>query len=401
MNTGKRKGLRAACLLTALVGVLMPWYASAVEMTMAMRYQGEASGRFQNMTPAEEFCSIWPMACSELGVSGKYTADLPLKYEKRWTNRAPEVRDRWYIKLPAARKVDVVSDSGNRFTLDFSFQAIYQLVVRTSSTGYAPGERDATSGCSGGPSVYRPARSIFSWRPKDPQAGGACYNFETRFFQEESVGRVDAFAVHYALLMPRPIGMPQGIYRGSLRYSIGPGGDLDFGTGLIGLGDDQLTIHFELDVQHDLYLNFPPGSERAVLEPPGGWGAWLGGRGAPSRLYRDLPMRIWSSGPIKIYKRCQHELGGICGLRESSGHMVPVQVAVTLPAGMQHNGSPINRVAVPTHQAAALQIDAIDTVWNRPGQLHFEVAGSDVPSMLAHPGSRYEGLVTVVFEAQL
>lgn len=398
MNTSTRKWLRAAGLLTALVGMLMPGYAPAIEMTMVMQYRGEASGRFRSVTKSDEYCAVWPTSCAN---SSYYVADLPLKYEKRWTNRAPDLRDRWYIKIPAARKVDVVSESGHSYTLDFSFRALSQVVVRTSATGYPPVTPHPQNGCSAITSVHDRSRSRFIWELKDPQSAAPCYNFETNFFEEESDGRVDMFGARYMLVMPRPIGMPQGIYRGSLTYSIGPGGDFDFGTGVTGLSDDQLTIHFELDVKHDLYLQFPPGSDRAVLEPPGGWSAWLGGRGAPSRLYRDLPMRIWSSGPIKIYKRCQYELGGICGLRESSGHMVPVQVAVSLPTGMQHNGSPINKVTVPTHEAAALQIEAVDTVWNRPGQLHFEVVGSDVPSMLAHPGSRYEGLVTIVFEAQL
>lgn len=67
------------------------------------------------------------------------------------------------------------------------------------------------------------------------------------------------------------------MYRGSLTYTIGPGGDFDFGNNVTGLSGDTLVINFELDVQHAFIFEFPPGSERAVLEPKGGWQAWLDG----------------------------------------------------------------------------------------------------------------------------
>lgn len=71
------------------------------------------------------------------------------------------------------------------------------------------------------------------------------------------------------------------MYRGSLTYTIGPGGDFDFGNNVTGLSGDTLVINFELDVQHAFIFEFPPGSERAVLEPKGGWQAWLDGGQPP------------------------------------------------------------------------------------------------------------------------
>lgn len=384
-----------------LLMVLLPGLGWAAEVTLAMRYRGEASGKFENMTPPAEFCAVWPARCRYLGDS-TFSVDLPIRYQKAWVSAQGDGRANWFVQMPSARAVQVVSDSGHHYTLDFTFTAIAQQVIRVGSSGGVPSTPSPTqSGCrlveSGFDNGNRWSR--FLWGINAPQSPQGCFALGNAF--GVSIGQVEHFGARYSLIMPRPIGMPQGIYRGSVTYSIGPGGDFDFGDQVSDLSDSQLTVNFELDVQHDLYMQFPPGSDRAVLEPPGGWMAWLGGRGVPSRLYRDLPLRIWSSGPIKLYKRCQYELGGICGIRESGGHMVPVQVAVTLPAGMQHNGGPIERLTVPTHEAAALQIEPVSTVWNQPGHLHFEVAGSDVPSMLAHPGSRYEGLVTVVFEAQM
>lgn len=390
MNLCKRIGpvLLALCSSWPLVG----W---SVDLDVRMRYRGEREGRFENMTPPAAFCSVWPAAC-QLN-NNRYTADLPITYSKTIVNQANDLRDRHYIQLPGERLVSVVSDSGQQYTLTFRLRGVSQklLNARNRVSG------DARGGCTLVLAIRGSSHTQFRWTvntPNEPQPCHDTTNTNVGLVTDVDVGQ---FGVNYELIMPRPIGMPQGIYRGSVEYSIGPGGDFDFGNAVSNLNDNRLTVNFELDVQHDLYLQFPPGSDRAVLEPPGGWMAWLGGRGTPSRLYRDLPLRIWSTGPIKLYKRCQYELASICGLRESNGHMVPVQVAVTLPAGMQHNGNAITRVPIPTHEAAALQVEPISTVWNQPGQLHFEVAGSDVPSMLARPGSRYEGLVTVVFEAQL
>ncbi|EJT83335.1 hypothetical protein KI429_16175 [Pseudomonas shirazica] len=48
-----------------------------------------------------------------------------------------------------------------------------------------------------------------------------------------------------------------------------------------------------------------------------------------------------------------------------------------------------------------MAFESVTPVLNRPGQLHFTVGPEDVKAMLGHPGSRYEGLVTVVFDAEL
>jgi len=370
--------------------------SQAIDMTLTMRYRGQPDGRFENVTPPAAFCAVWPAACTQ---GNNYTADLPITYNKTIINQAPDIRDRHFIQMPGERQVEVVNDNGARYTLTFRIRALSQHLRRLTQNGRLAAS--ARGGCQMIIGVSNTTRTQFRWSINNPSAPQACHEVTDTNLGLTNDVAVSQFGVNYELIMPRPIGMPQGIYRGSIAYSIGPGGEFDFGNAVTDLNASQLRVHFELDVQHDLYLQFPPGSDRAVLEPPGGWMAWLGGRGAPTRLYRDLPLRIWSTGPIKLYKRCQYELGGLCGLRENAGHMVPVQVAVTLPASMQHNGAPISKQAIPTREAAALKIEPTSTVWNQPGQLHFEVAGSDIPSMLDHPGSRYEGLVTVVFEAQL
>ncbi|MBF8748747.1 MULTISPECIES: hypothetical protein [Pseudomonas putida group] len=371
-----------------------PLQGNAVEIDVKMRYRGDPSGRFENVTPPGDYCAVWPHRCQS-GIP-PFVVDLPITYQKDHIGNAPDVRDRHYVKMPAARNVQVLNDFGRSYSLDFSFATISQQLNFLSGRVSAAGR----GGCLHLNSGRWSNRVRYLWQINQPASPDACYDIDLEGLGSATVSAIN-FGAEFRLVMPRPIGMPQGIYRGSVDYSIGPGGDFDFGNGVSNLSDTRLTINFELDVQHDLYLEFPAGSERAVLEPPGGWRAWLGGRGTPSKLYRDMPLRIWTTGPIRVYKRCEYELGDQCGIRESAGHLVGVDVSVTLPAGLQHNGRPIERLAIPTREPAALLIEPLSAVWKQPGQLHFEVAGSNVPAMLAHPGSRYEGLVTVVIEAQM
>ncbi len=371
-----------------------PLHGGAVEVDIKLRYRGDHSGRFENITPPVGFCAIWPSRCrAALSLSAM---DLPIEYQKDNVGNDRNLRKRHYVKMPSVRSVEVVNDAGRSYRLSFAFVTISQRLEFVSGSMGALG----AGGCMNLSAGRDSSKVQYLWQINRPMTPDACYDGDVGNFGPVTVS-VTYFGAEYRLVMPRPIGMPQGIYRGSVDYSIGPGGHFDFGNEVTHLSDTRLTVNFELDVQHDLYLEFPAGSDRAVLEPPGGWMAWLGGRGTPGKLYRDLPLRISSSGPIRVYKRCEYELGDQCGIRENAGHLVGVDVALTLPTGLQQNGSPIDRLAIPTRQSAALLIEPVNTVWRQPGQLHFEVAGSNVPSMLAHPGSRYEGLVTVVFEAEM
>lgn len=212
---------------------------------------------------------------------------------------------------------------------------------------------------------------------------------------------VEELSIGFNMNIPPPYRLKAGTYRGSITYRIGPGGDFDFGNDVSNLSGDSLTVNFELDVQHAFMFEFPPGSDRAVLEPRNGWQAWLAGGKAPQRLYRDLPFRVWSTGPFKVYKLCQYDTGAKCAIKNDGGEQVPVDVAMSLPAGVQHRGQAVERLPLPTGRLAALQFEAAMPTLNRPGQLHFEVGRNDVQAMLQHPGSTYTGQVTVVFDAEL
>lgn len=398
-----RTALRLPLGVWLLLGLATPGRdAVALEALVSAQYLGDASGDFENTTPLAAYCQRWSADCREMRAM-----QLPITYARTTVKNSGDVRDNFYVQLPSARAVDVFHTStGESHRLNFEFLGVSQQVQGTPELRVNPvWTREIRGGCS-----YRqtfgyagsPFATHYLWLVRNPSSPSGCHSIHgampNGYTVETSVSNM---GIAYRLTMPEPNRMKPGFYTGSLTYSIGPGGDFDFGNGVSALNGSSLTLNFELDVQHAFVFEFPPGSDRAVLEPPGGWGAWLGGRGAPQRLLRDLPFRLWSTGPFKVYKLCRHYSGTGCGIRNDANHEVPVAVALTLPGGIRHQGGLVSKLELPTGRDAALSFESVMPVLNQSGQLHFEVGGEDVKAMIEHPGSRYEGEVTVVFDAQL
>ncbi|MFK3773433.1 hypothetical protein [Pseudomonas sp. NPDC089406] len=213
---------------------------------------------------------------------------------------------------------------------------------------------------------------------------------------------VREFSVGYILETPDPLAMRSGTYRGSLTYSVGENGEIGLGNNVSALNTSTVTLNFELEVLHPLILEFPANSDQVRLEPRGGWLRWLSGGPPPSVLERDLPFRIWSSGPLSIYADCEYAMANRCGIRNTrTGHTVPLDVLVTLPGGMQQGGMPVRRTPVPSGRGLPLVLESVNPVLNQPGALHFATAPGVVAEMVKNPGDTYRGNVTVVFDAEL
>ncbi|WJD63999.1 hypothetical protein [Pseudomonas kurunegalensis] len=398
MNHLNRK--RICCFPILLLLAWLP-YVNAAQVDISARYRGQTDGHFENTTPLPAFCRNWPGICENMDAVA-----VPLTFNKTVINQAPNPRDLFLIKLPGQRRVTLIHEStGDSYDANFEFIAVSQQTKSHHQTVNPMGV-NIQGGCSFIDGEIESAdypESYFVWSVTNPINPPACYDRSNWGSQVGERGDLDVYgmAVGYRLYLPPAQRMTQGIYRGSVQYHVGPGADFDFGDSASNLSSNVVNVDFEVDVQHAFNLEFPANSNIAVLEPPGGWGAWLGGRGAPSRLYRDLPMRIWSTGPFKVYKRCQYDLGDGCAIRTPKGDQVPVTVALSLPGGIVHGGAPVSRLALPSGESAALRFEHLTVVSNRRGHLHFDVAGSDVQKMLTNPGTQYAGEVTVVFDAEL
>lgn len=373
--------------------------AGALETTISAQYRGDPSGRFDNTTPVAAFCRYWPAICQ-----GIEAAQLPIRYRKTSTKGTADVRDQFYVKLPGRREVDVYHEqTGESHRMSFEITAVSQSVRFHDMATNPVFTRYPRGGCSYKQTWGDEGVNVwYLWEVKSPQAPSGCYSVaDASPYGHVADTPVQEMGIAYRLVMPPSFRMKPGIYRGAQTFSIGTGGDFDFGNDVTELNGNSLTLNFVLDVEHAFILDFYPGSERAVLEPPGGWQTWLTGGRAPERLQRDLPFRLWSSGPFKVYKLCQYDMGNRCGIRNPGNDQVPVEVALSLPGGLQHQGGAVNRVVLPTGKLDALQFEATRPVFNRPGQLHFQVAREDVRGMLVHSGTTYAGQVTVVFDAEM
>ncbi|MHA6195073.1 hypothetical protein ACX3YG_11955 [Pseudomonas wadenswilerensis] len=388
----------AYLLRAALVALVLNWAPplEAVEVTITAEYRGGTE--FTNTTPQAAFCGRWPHYCN-----GVETVGLPITYEKKTINEAPDPRDNFYIDLPSQRTVTVTHGlTGETYTLTFEMYAVSQYVATLGGGGQPPVHTlYVRGGCSYLYTLSGASWSSYLWSVRTPASPIGCYPIGSPGgVGAERLVRTRDFGVAYRLVTPSPLKMKQGLYRGSLAYTIGPGQDFDFGNDVSNLSDNSVTVNFELDVVHAFVIDFPAGSERVVLEPPGGWTQWLNNRRLPERLSRDLPMRIWSSGPFTVHTRCEYPLGGRCAIRNPGNeHQVPVQVALTLPTVIHHNGQPVNRLPLPVSEAEAIQLEAMQPALNRGASLHFLVDKAGVAEMTRYPGARYEGDVTIVFDA--
>lgn len=206
----------------------------------------------------------------------------------------------------------------------------------------------------------------------------------------------------YAIKTPRPLTMSTGQYTGSLSYSMGPGGDFDFGDVMIPR-DNQFTFNFTLDVQHSLDVKIPPGGNRVELVPQGGWQAWLNHGQKPVRLFRDQTFNISSSSRFKMRLECEYSMAGkTCALLEpTSGHGVPLNVSVTLPNGLEDANGPVNRRPLLIDGSGTELFQPAFYVDRKPGTLHFEVAREHVEHMLTGAERTYSGNVTVIWDSEV
>jgi hypothetical protein len=207
----------------------------------------------------------------------------------------------------------------------------------------------------------------------------------------------------YELRTPNPLTMSAGHYTGTLNYGVGPGQDFDMGDVMLP-NDSVLTLNFNLEVQHTLKVEIPPGGNRQVLEPQGGWQAWLNQGRKPTRLFRDQMFHISASSRFKMGLECQYSDGSnTCALWEpATGHTVPVEISVTLPPGLTDAaGQSVNRRRLYRDGSGTELFQPGHYVERKPGTLHFEIVRDQVEQMLGGGARTYAGNVTVIWDSEV
>ncbi|MGE8459272.1 MAG: hypothetical protein ACN6OY_22135, partial [Pseudomonas alloputida] len=216
---------------------------------------------------------------------------------------------------------------------------------------------------------------------------------------------VSHLTLGYRLKTPLPASLKSGVYRGRVVYSVGPDRDIGLGSSrtVSGLSADSVAINVTLEVVHDLEVRFEPGSEQVALEPPQARGQGRRGQGNADRLEKDVAFSLTASGPFKVWALCSTGLGSTCNLRSAKGHGIPLSMAMTLP-GVTYNGRSLYRQAMAfggAGNAISLEVPP-EGVTGSQGQLHFHVyPRGHAPDQDMLPGTEYQAVVTIVFDADL
>ncbi|MGK9415294.1 hypothetical protein ACSSUR_03910 [Pseudomonas cedrina] len=405
-------------IASALLGLLgaiaaLPATAESVDITAVFRPDGSApqKNQFVNTTPESGFCAIYKPYCAPLNI---FSIRLPLRVN---SNKPLQPglgpRDNAMFQVPANwRPLEVThTETGETARVEVRIAGIGTNYRLSDTAQNLTGASNALNGHSAlwgsawinppGPCLSTPlahygaANFGFFWRTP---AESACVK-TARFTIPSMYYQYLDFA--YELRTPNPLAMTAGIYTGSFTYLLGPGADFDFGDVMIP-EDSQLTFNFNLDVDHNLKVQVPPGGHRIQLEPQGGWQAWLNDGRKPRRLFRDQTVNLWTSSPFKMSLECGEPLGNTCSVRNGAGHQVPLDVAVSLPFGLTDgSGNAVNRRPLRLDGSGTELFKPSFYIDRKPSTLHFEIKADAVEQMLEQAGSTYSGTVTVVWDSQV
>ncbi|WP_415761583.1 hypothetical protein [Pseudomonas sp. CP4] len=363
---------------------------------------------FVNTTPNGGYCAAFPGPCADKNM---FSIELPVRYK---SNRAIRAGDDVAVRAPTGwRRLTVTNQDtqetevvelritgiGSNFFLSDPVDTLTGVaaptghdILWTSQSGwlYAPPPCQG-SGLAG----YTPRSYRFFWHTP---VEGACT--KTAAFNIPSMD-YDKIDFAYELKTPNPLGMSSGLYTGSIDYTMGPGGDFDMGA-MMDADDNGLTLNFVLDVQHVLKVDLPPGGNKVMLEPEGGWQSWINSGRKPTQIFRDQLFYLYASTRFKVKMMCDRVAsGGDCKLHGPDGDYARVSVAITLPNGITDiNGNPVSRYP--------LMIDYWNTfqpglyVDRKAASLNFIMYKYAVDQLLT-PGKHgtYSGDITIIWDSEV
>ncbi|PMZ90402.1 hypothetical protein C1X61_08075 [Pseudomonas sp. FW215-T2] len=401
-----------------MVWLLMP-QALAQDVSITALFKPDSAhphlNQFKNTTPLSGYCQLYPEQCEE---NKTFSLQVPIRFESSRAIPANHASPRQgaTIKVPAQwRELSVRHESGAVEQVRMRITGVGSTYV-TEDVRKLTGDTNVDSRIAhnllwGQSWVYAPSPCIYSgvgyYRPttygffwKTP-VQAAC-NKQARF--DVPWLHYDHLDFSYELVTPNPLGMLAGNYTGSLTYTVGPNGDFDFGDVMLP-SSPVLTMNFNLDVQHTLKVDIPPGGEKVQLVPAGGWQSWLQAGRRPVRLFRDQTFNISASSRFKMYMECEWNSSIYdCQLADRfSRRGVELQVYVTLPNGLTDmSGQPVRHTRLRAGVANALNFQPGFYVDRAPGVLHFEVPETQMQFMLSPGvGPFYQGKVTVIWDSEI
>ncbi|MCU6336880.1 hypothetical protein KW823_10095 [Enterobacter quasiroggenkampii] len=377
--------------------------------------------KFINTTPQGGFCVTWSQLCT----GGQVSISLPFSMAttKAIQANAPK-REGYFVKLPSAwRSVQVTNvDTGKTVSVNFRASRYSgRLSIpndnRWGSAGdgsLAYPENSGSGGCSSGAGgtglVGSSTWQEHAWNYGVTADAGGCYRISAKGYPSISWSRL---SIGYVLETPNPLAMDSGLYTGSHTFSIGPGGDFDFGDNITA-SDTSLTVNFSLSVNHELKLSSttnsvslqPCARGKICSEEQGkaNWERWMVNRITPELTGRST-FNLSSSGEFTVYLECEQRLGSDCALRSNTnpGQLVAVQSLLTLPDNIADKSTGAD--VIKKRLTAGRDLSSIFTTKTygeaRSGSVDFLVTQKDVDTMLKTRPDTYSGAITVIFDPQI
>ena len=418
MNVLRSLVSRCAGLAGALIACTVAFPVSAEDVSITAVFKPDSAyphlNKFKNTTPPSGYCAKYPDQCAD---NQMFSLQVPIQFDARTPILANHASQRQgaMLKAPARwRELTVYHETTRQPE---------RVKVRIAGIGSSY-KTDDVMELVGGAADYRAAHNLL-WGSSWVNSPAPCLYSGVGWYTTDTYGffwktpaeavcakqakfdvpwlRLEHLDFAYELETPNPLGMSSGHYTGSLTYSVGPQGDFDFGDVLLP-NDSALTLNFNLDVQHTLKVDIPPGGKKVQLVPAGGWQSWLQAGRKPVRLFRDQTFNISASSRFKMYFECESWTTFDCILKDAIGRRpIELQVSVSLPNGLTDlAGQPVKHQRLHASPENAQIFQPGFYVDRAPGLLHFEVSKDEVDWMLgAKVASPYSGSVTVIWDSEV
>ncbi|MHC8304440.1 hypothetical protein [Pseudomonas sp. PB3P13] len=406
--------MKSASYGLALLAVLCMPSAEAVNQEIRALFQPDPSqphkNVFINKTPNSGYCETWPTQCE---ANNMFSIQLPVRFD---ASRLLVPGDGVALKVPANWRQLTVTNQDT--------QESETVEVRIIGIGSRYGLSDTAANLTGESDILEGHRKLWtsnSWvYPGAPCEysgvgfyGPDWYGFFWKAPVETSCTKVAAFRIPsmhfntldfaYELRTPNPLGMSTGFYTGSLTYTLGPSGDFQMGSMMVP-DDGTLTLDFVLDVQHTLKVDIPPGGNKVLLEPQGGWQGWLEQGRKPVRLLRDQRFNISASSRFTMKLECERQVNDGCGVFDGqppTTYVAQVNVSVSLPNGLtDSSGRPVRNVPVTRTPTGLFQPTTY--VDRKPGTLHFTMNEQQTSFLIdSYRGTPFRGNITVIWDSEV
>ena len=397
-------------LLVVLLVVQLVWQASAQAVTVQVSAEFTPSRNnpnnrtFTNTSNVSGVCSgAHKDLCRSLGV---FSINMRSSVTDSGTKMGDGVRGygrgSLYFGLPGPRTITVTSDTGETATVIFRIVGA-AFRIHAEDTPMPVSDVRSYRGCreAFGNAEYQTNIMRIMLADNGGSSQSACA-FE---MLGDGLYSFSARDLVYEIETPEPLNMKNGIYRGVSSYSVGGmGHDFDYGDG-VNIVDPSLNIEFALTVNHMFALEFPPGSDTAVLQPLGGWSQWTDYKKVPATLRKDQHFTVSGSTNFSVNLSCEFPMpDGRCGISNGVS-TVPLDVAITMPGFLGRIGMGFMEAVDYPLTASPIDVPRFSpkegAVFQRRSYLRFEVNGEPIKEMVTHPGTQYKGRVTVIFDADM